>query len=222
MKRKGLINIIKPTFEKFIPKTFFRNGTSLKDEKVWDYHVNIEKVPDKIQYVMEKEGAYLVYFNGAITDHPEMKHAKGKKPRGWTEGSSWDNLRGVYQNKWKSVMMGNMFSKLRDYLGLEDLALHEYGHSYDSNGGNYLIGKPLSKTKIIKEAIKKRPFEKKYFKHPREFVAKIFDMYYSSKESREKLKKEHKIMYHYLKHIENLIVGDLRLRLPEKDFSKTK
>lgn len=85
----------------------------------------LAKVPATIHVRVAAAGLTGVYIgSGPVTELDDMGHLKGKRPLGWPEGTTWDQVRGCYDRKRKTVVCGTG-------VGGDSAAmpLHEYGHA---------------------------------------------------------------------------------------------
>ncbi len=186
------------TFNNYAHNYEFRSGVDKKSLLLNKRIKLIEKIPDSVQRIVDrKEPITVIFFNGCLTDNPELINRKGIKPRGYTEGTL------------DKVMMCQCDGKV--YIGIEgdfyddgtDYTLHEYGHVYDDRIGGVFYGKSLSSLEKVNDIIKKKKFLlNKYYHNPREFIAFSVQNYYYSKFTKMYLKNNFNEIYEMLKEIE--------------------
>ncbi len=182
----------------------YRNGVSPDDAKVQGYLRQLQRVPESLQEIMAKEGAYIVFFNGPMTDNPELAHRKGKVIPRWVElygdnVSTFDYLSGIHIPKQKAVLMGIHGVYVP---GRRDIFLHELGHSFDDLVGTRMQGMSLSATDKVKGAIQTEPFDIDYCNHPREYVAQTFADLCWNRATRRELRQKHPQIHKLLSEIE--------------------
>ena len=85
----------------------------------------IEKIPPKIAKSISEANIDVIVGNGSVTDFKQLERLKGVKPRGWPEGSSWDNVAGV--DGIPLVAIGT------HGLAYKNMVLHEIGHGFDAS-----------------------------------------------------------------------------------------
>lgn len=162
----------------------------------------IEKVPDKVQELISKQGCEIVFFKGPITDNPEWVKHRGENPTGWFSEYTWDDLNAGYKEDVKKVFFGVDKSVIE----MEDPSLHEYGHAFDYIVGKYFYGKRFSKIDDFLKVMEGEPFDFNYFNNPREYIANSFDMYYRSDETRERLRLKNPGIFKLLSEVESNIL----------------
>ena len=82
----------------------YRQGAGPRDELVQKCLRQLQKVPEHLQQIMASEGAYIVFFNGPMTDNREMIHLRGVTPEGGI--TTWDHYRGTHCAKTKAILIG--------------------------------------------------------------------------------------------------------------------
>ncbi len=114
----------------------------------------LNKIPTAFLEILGLQGIKIVYFNGAVTQFPEFKSlARSKKNNihGVT-GYTWDKVAGLCvgprENK-PPVKMGDVYIGVHgDYftkeMTMEQVTIHELGHSIDHVVGRALFGEKLS------------------------------------------------------------------------------
>ncbi|MGD9276890.1 MAG: hypothetical protein PVJ67_06995 [Candidatus Pacearchaeota archaeon] len=177
----------------------YRNGTQPDNVKVQEYLQQLERVPLGLQEIIANEGSYIVFFNGAITDNPEMRHVKGVRPRNW-DRYTWDNVCAAHDSSSKAILIGIE----GDYVGMDDPFLHEFGHSFDDRVGEHLRSYPMSEWSEVLQALKSEPFPKSYHGHPREYVANSVDLFYRSDRTNRQLSGSNPSMFQLLRELESI------------------
>lgn len=91
-----------------------------------DYYKIPQNVRDAIDEYRTRKPS-LVLSEGKLTDIEDFAYLKGKQPRGWGEGSEWDEVGGVYspQNMTAAVAKGGRS-------GSVNTVAHELGHLIDA------------------------------------------------------------------------------------------
>jgi len=81
-------------------------------------------IPDVLKQRVAEEGV-KVYINNneSVPGIDAQEDLRGVRPRGWSEGMTWDSVAGAYSSKDKYVLAGKGLS------GSSSLLLHEYGHA---------------------------------------------------------------------------------------------
>jgi hypothetical protein len=80
--------------------------------------------PDGVLGALGDKGVRIYVGNGSLPDQDDMGFMKGVRPRGWPEGSTWDDVPGGYQPAFKEVALGDEGND-----GSQSLALHETAHA---------------------------------------------------------------------------------------------
>lgn len=84
----------------------------------------LAKIPEPVLQKLKDKGLkQLQIGNISVVDMAKNDELKHQKPRNWSEGSTWDNVPGVYNPNDKTVAIGVGSH------GSESLALHEVGHA---------------------------------------------------------------------------------------------
>jgi len=163
------------TYDQFTPPIEYRTGVDSNDSRVRKHIERIERVPDQLQKIIADQWGYIAFFNGSITDQPEFRREKGRVAGGYNR-TTWDVLPGGYYQSKHAVLIGVD----GDYIPIDlELALHEYGHSFNDEIGRFFFGESLSETPIVLDAIQKRPFNFNPWNDPHEFVAHSVELFYS-------------------------------------------
>jgi len=186
------------TYDNYAHKYELRNGVK-KDSNLVNKRIKmIERIPDSVQLIVDmKDPVTIIFFNGCLTDNPDLLDKKGSKPRGYKTGTLDMVMMCHYKSKLYLGVNGDYYDNGTDY------TLHEYGHVFDDKIGNFFYGKPLSSLDKVAEIIKKKEFLlNEYFHHPREFIAFSVYHYYSNNFTKKYLKNNFNEMYELLKEIE--------------------
>lgn len=176
----------------------YRRGVELGNRKVQRYLHQLGRVPPNLQETMAEEGAYIVFFNGPITENQEMVKEMGVTPINW-DMYIWNDIRAGHDPESKAILIGIN----GNYVGMRDPFLHEFGHSFDYWIGEHFFGEPLSETNGVKSAIETEPFFGSYFQHAPEYVANAVDCFYRNRLTKWRLKQRHAMIYQILSAIEN-------------------
>ena len=181
----------------------YRKGASLQDWYVQDSLKQLSRVPVRIQRLMAEGCARIVFFNGPLTDNPEMGNLRGKALFG-AQGYTWDSLAGGYSSGTDTAFIG-VNGK---YIGDRDIALlHELGHLFDFIIGKHVFHRALSESVKVHNAASVEPFPNPYLNQPEEFVAAAFELYYGGIEKRRELLLRHPIIHNFLSDIEREILA---------------
>jgi len=188
-------------YDKFTPLVQYRH-TNSDNDLAQKFLVEIEKVPDPIQKLLEERDGKIVIFDGFLTTNPEFYKIKDQIPPGWSNNYTFSDLTAGYHISSKTVFLGIYRPKYE----MKDPSLHEYGHCFDFIIGEYLYHKPLSKIHTIPDIIKKEPFDYHYLNRPREYIANSFELFYRGEETRKSLKENQPTIHKFLSDIESTII----------------
>lgn len=94
----------------------------------------------------------------------------GGVPRGWPEGSSWDDVAGVYIPGLRRLLVNSSGASASG-----SVMLHEFGHATDAayDGASHQRKWRTLHTLVVK-VLKKRPGYNSYYDHPEEWWAEAF------------------------------------------------
>jgi hypothetical protein len=173
------------------------NIKRFNDSAIQRQKSHIEKVPDMLQRVVNAKGGKVVFFDGRLTDIPELRHLSGK--RAYTHTNiTYDRLPGLfleYTDPYTKQRVRKAYLK-QDHNHYQvvgssgyryeniNLELHEYGHLFDS-----AMGKISQTPAFIRHC--PRGVD------PSEFFADRFAQFYDCRVSRDDLKYEHSGVYEY-------------------------
>ncbi|OCA90848.1 toxin [Bacillus sp. FJAT-27225] len=157
----------------------------------------IAKLPQPLLNRIDEEGIRVRLFEGNLTDNPTASHLKGKTPRGYTNGATWDSVPGIGGAEIVLVKIGA--SEKGKGHGSINLELHELAHSID-----HLVYKDFSDQDSFQAIWKKERTElfpgRDYFIiYPEEYFAEAFAYYYFSAESNAFLKSTAPLTYELIK-----------------------
>ena len=89
-------------------------------------HFNdIAAYPDRVLRKLADEGVSIHVGKGGLPDLDQFGNMKGRRPRGWPKGKTWDDVAGGYQHAQKRLVLGDRVH------GAQSLAGHELGHAVD-------------------------------------------------------------------------------------------
>lgn len=193
------------TYKNTLPPVEYRSGVNPNDPKVLFHLAEIQKIPDQIHKLIASGGGRIVFFNGILTDQPEMVDVRGKHVPNWPKGTTWDVMNGGYDSESKIAFIG-IDGDFEVDDNLEDkLALHEYGHEFDHLVGIAIFGSPISLNSRYKEIFRVPPNSRRYFSNSREFLAESVRLFYQSKITRNRLIDSWKNSAYFLKGIEEWV-----------------
>lgn len=103
--------------------------------------------PPEIRQLLDDQGVRVVAARKLSDAFPELQNVR---PRGWTEGSTWDNADGVFNNKDRAAVVAKKFrafdispegqvasSSFKASDRVEGVLRHEVGHAVDDSLGRY-------------------------------------------------------------------------------------
>ena len=102
----------------------------------------LAKFPPCVLQKLKDQGAKVKVGRGSVTDC--RTDLKGKHPRGWPPGKTWDSVPGSYNPNTKTVTIattghdtpaGAHVPKAGEGHGSHNLVLHEAAHALDKSGG---------------------------------------------------------------------------------------
>jgi len=99
------------------------NIQDIKNRLVQKHVSELSKLPSNLIKKIANSDIKIYLGNSTITGLDGNGHMKGVRPRGWTEGDTWDMVAGGYNRLTKSVCAGIGVH------GSTSLVLHELGHS---------------------------------------------------------------------------------------------
>ncbi|RBP89107.1 toxin lethal factor [Cytobacillus firmus] len=145
----------------------------------------VDNLPASLLSKIEDEDIRVKLFVGKLTDNPTAQHLEGVIPRGYTGGTTWDDVPGIGGAKTVLVKIG--YSDKGKGHGSVNLELHELAHSVDRYvyNGIRFNQKFLSVWKA--EKAKLFPGQNYFLSFPEEYFAEAFAMYFAGGESRKSL-----------------------------------
>ena len=133
----------------------YRSGLTPFEPKIIESLGVLDKIPSSFLEILTQQGVRIVYFNGAITQFPEFKsltRSKENNIHGY-QGYTWNKVQGLCvgpQRNNSSVTMGEVYIGVegdyftKDMTTIEEVTIHELGHSIDHVVGRALFGEKLS------------------------------------------------------------------------------
>ncbi|MBI2102917.1 hypothetical protein HYT55_03705 [Candidatus Woesearchaeota archaeon] len=177
----------------------YRSSLTPFEPKIIESLEVLNKIPPSFLEILFQQGVRIVYFNGAVTQFPEFKdlaRSKRNDIHGFN-GYTWDKVAGLcvdhsgviraHSQNGYSIKLGDIYIGVHgDYftkeMTIEQVTIHEIGHSVDHVVGRALFGESLSSRRNFREF--KEKFEKDGFEHNanlREHFAWFFAFYYHQK-----------------------------------------
>ena len=181
----------------FVEKLIHTPTESYDQAEVNKITKRIEQLPALLLYQLWNYPVNLHLTNGPITDTEYFSYLKGETPRGW-EGTNltWEDVPGVGGTENVVIRIG--YSEKGKGHNSINLELHEVAHSIDQ----LIKGNASSSNAFISIWKKERDIlfhDYSYFtKHPEEYYAETFAMYFLSEESRRELQTIAPKTYQYI------------------------
>jgi hypothetical protein len=155
---------------------------------------SLTRLPLALVERMKSRGKPLNLVAGVLTDHPAMAPMRGKTPRGWPEGRTWEEVPGAATHQGAVIVVDSQFAGH----GAANLILHEIGHTVDYYHGR---GR-LSESQKFKRLHEATPFSQlyssSYTQHREENFAELFALYFQDRSSRENLRRQFPEAHTYL------------------------
>ena len=123
------INTNKTAFERV--SSILGNQLHITEEtsEIVKKHIeDLSMFPENILKILKDKGVSFYIGDKSIVDLDDNKDLKGKLPRGWPAGSSWDSVGGCYRHSLKSVNAGSWRRS-----GSVSAIGHETGHAIFTN-----------------------------------------------------------------------------------------
>jgi hypothetical protein len=83
--------------------------------------------PDTLRELADAGVTVRVDAARRVPDFPGHEHLANERPRGWSEGRTWSEVRGAYSQRTRDVLLGDPTAAG----GSSSVALHELGHAVD-------------------------------------------------------------------------------------------
>jgi Pro-Pro endopeptidase len=159
----------------------------------------IDNLPFTLLSRVGEENIKLKLFIGRLTDNPSVEHLAGIIPRGYTNGTTWDDVPGIGGSKTVLVKIG--FSEMGKGHSSVNLELHEIAHSIDRHVYNGMQNNHEFMSIWKKEKAKLFPNRDYFLTFPEEYFAETFALYYLGGDSRKLLKKNAPETYKFMKRL---------------------
>lgn len=117
------------------------SATNLVDRKLLE--LEIGKLPTFILANLYSQQVKVVAVRGSVCNY--LHSLKGKSPRGWPEGSTFNSVNGVYMKPTREAVIGCVSAGRLEHKGSCNVVLHELLHAYDHN-----CGRPSSSKSFLK------------------------------------------------------------------------
>ncbi len=133
----------------------YRSGLTPFEPKIIESLGVLDKIPSSFLEILTQQGVKIVYFNGAVTQFPEFKSlARDKRNdiHGYP-GYTNDLMAGLCVSPGRNsplVNVGDVYIGVhgdyftKDLMTIEQVTIHELGHSVDHIVGRALFGEKLS------------------------------------------------------------------------------
>lgn len=159
----------------------------------------IDQIPSSILLKMNEKNIKIKLFNGRLTDNTTAHHLKGKIPRGYTNGLTWDDVPGIGGSSIVLVKIGS--SNKGNGHGSINLELHELAHSLDR-----LVYFEISHNLLFQSIWKEErallfPGQEYFLTYPEEYFAEAFAMYFLGNEPRILLRQKAPKTYELIKEL---------------------
>lgn len=157
----------------------------------------IDNLPASLLTKIAETDIAVKLFVGKLTDNPTAQHLEGVTPRGYTGGTTWDDVPGMGGAKTVLVKIG--FSEKGKGHGSVNLELHELAHSVDLHVYNGIRFNQKFLAAWKAEKAKLFPGQNYFLTFPEEYFAETFSMYFAEGESRKILRINAPQTYDFLK-----------------------
>ena len=174
-----------------------------EEEDVIPMIQRIENIDTTILEALSNKGVKIKFFSGKLTDEAPFSHLKGVHPKGWSIGSTWDDVPGAGGTDIVAAKIGH--SEIGNGHGSINLELHEVAHSVETIVFGYLRDDTELKEIWKKEVGFLFPGKEYFMKYPEEYFAEAFAMYYLNRSSRFELLEKAPETYEYIKSLENQV-----------------
>ncbi|MFB6466103.1 toxin [Cytobacillus sp. Hz8] len=157
----------------------------------------IDRLPTSLLQKINDQNIVIKLFTGKLTDNPTASHLKGKTPRGYTSGRTWDSVPGIGGSKTVLVKIGA--SEKGNGHGSVNLELHELAHSIDRYVYHNLRSHPSYLKIWNEEKYELFPNQTYFLSFPEEYFAESFAYYYMGGEYHAELKEKAPKTYELIK-----------------------
>lgn len=162
----------------------------------------LSSVPAKLIGLTDRLGTRATVFTGVLTDVPGYRGLKGRRPRGWPKGSTWDIVPGAGGQSGFAANVGKDAPGKANGHGSTSLSLHEYGHTVD-----HALGATDSLRLTAERTWRDGPWRelradsnaKEYYRlHAEEWFAESFARYFKSDADRAALARWYPVTYEWI------------------------
>ncbi|WP_174732927.1 anthrax toxin lethal factor-related metalloendopeptidase [Mesobacillus harenae] len=157
----------------------------------------IDKLPDSMLEKIAHHRIQLKLFQGKLTDNPSADHLKGLIPRGYQNGTKWDEVPGVGGSKIVLAKIGNSEKGMGH--GSVNLELHELAHSVDRYVYDAIRDDQTFVFVWKKESKLLFPGRPYFINYPEEYFAETFAMFFAGDEHTELLREAAPETYLFIK-----------------------
>ncbi len=159
---------------------------------------DLQRVIDRIAHVpraaieaTDRLGTRVTLFDGKLTDVHGYRSLRGRHPRGWPPGATWDSVPGAGGERGAAVRVSSE-ERGHDH-GSTSLVLHEYGHVIDHAFASWTERSASSSAAFRNgpwQQMRSRLAPTSYLRdHPEEWFAESFARYTKSPHSAAALKR---------------------------------
>lgn len=145
----------------------------------------LENVPQAAIEATDRLGARTTLFSGKLTDVHGYRSLRGRHPRGWPPGATWDSVPGAGGERGAAVRVAS--EERGSGHGSTSLVLHEYGHVVDHAFAPWNMRSASSTTEFLDgpwRQMRTRSAPTPYLReHPEEWFAEAFARYTKSPQS---------------------------------------
>lgn len=165
-----------------------RSGLSI-EHPIVNFHLEqILRSPASIIGGVRKCGGRMVFFNGQLTENPELQTLAGIRVPGREDGATWDCVGGIFHPDIKAGFVG--VEGEYDTRGFEArTGIHEFAHLVSYLLGTEMYGTPLASTPRFKRIRKQQmpylvhqarnvPGFAKYHEDAEEFFGLSYELYF--------------------------------------------
>ncbi|MDE3839288.1 toxin [Bacillus methanolicus] len=160
---------------------------------------HIDNLPESMLKKAAQKGISVKLFEGKLTDNPSAQHLRGIIPRGYKNGTTWDEVPGIGGAKTVLVKIGS--SEKGKGHGSVNLELHELAHSID----RYVYNEIRYEETFLRiwelERNNLFPGRAYFLTFPEEYFAESFAMYYLGGKYKQELKQKAPATYRFIKNL---------------------